>query len=274
MIKLYRFAFVMLAAFMLFLGASPGQAVARGLDEIMKSGEIRIGINPRIPPLAYLGPKNTPIGFEVDLAEEIAKRLGVKLTIVPADSNERIPYVVTGRIDAVMGYLTRTTDRAKVIDFTFPINTATYGVITKEEFGFKSLSDLNKDSVTIVMARGTAILPQVQAALPMAKFLILDSLPDTRRAFVQGRGQAIVNLIDTAHVSIVAANPGIKFNIFPTPELPAHMAGIGVAKGNDSLRRWLNVMIYELHSEGFIRETWKKHFGREMWVYPPYTPFF
>jgi polar amino acid transport system substrate-binding protein len=274
MSKLWRFSVIPFKLFLLLVLSVPLQSMARPLDVIMKSGEIRIGLNIRIPPRASLDDKNEPAGFEVDVAQEIAKRLGVKLVIVPADSNERIPFVSTGRIDAVMGGMTRTTDRAKIIDFTVPLSTDSYGVITKKEFNISRLSDLNKESITIVMTRGTAVLPKVQSLLPNAKFLILDSLPDRTRAFVQGRGQAIVDIIDAAPISIVRPNPGIEFNIFPVAELPPTHSCIGVAKGNDTLRRWLNDLLYDLHNEGFIKQSWKKHFLQDMFNYPAFTPYY
>jgi polar amino acid transport system substrate-binding protein len=43
-----------------------------------------------------------------------------------------------------------------------------------------------------------------------------------------------------------------------------YYCGLGVAKGNYSLRDWLNVALFELHRSGFIKDTWKKWFGIDM----------
>lgn len=267
-----KFALAVLA--LALLGPFSGGLWARTLDDVIKSGTIRIGINVKIPPRGFLNDKNEPDGFEVDVAKELARRLGVKLEIVAADSNERVPYVATDRVDAVLGGMTRTTERMKIIDFTVPISSDSYGIITKKEFGIQRLADLNKDNITIVMVRGTAVLPFVQALLPRAKFLLLESIPDRNRAFIQGRGQAIVDIIDSAMIVIGRTNPGIGLTVMATPELRHTYSCIGVAKGNESMRTWLNAALYEMHNEGFIRNSWKTWFDREMDNYPRFTEYF
>ena len=63
-------------ALMLGLGASTYDAQARSLDEIIKSGVVRIGVNPNQPPMSAMGAKNEYEGFDVDIANYIAKRSG------------------------------------------------------------------------------------------------------------------------------------------------------------------------------------------------------
>ena len=102
------------AAVMVLASASE----ARTLDEIVKSGVIRVGVNPTLPPLGKFDEKNDIVGFDVDFAAEIAKMLGAKLEVVQVGSPDRIPFVASGKIDFVMGAMTRNPERAKVIDFT------------------------------------------------------------------------------------------------------------------------------------------------------------
>ena len=249
-------------------------AQSRTLEEIIKAGEIRMGINVKIPPRGQLNEKNEPVGFEVDVVKEIARRLGVKLTIVPVDSNERIPSVVTDRVDGVLGSMTRNSERYKVIDFTVPLSADNYGVISKKESGLTKISDLDKPNITIVMTRGTAVLPFVKALAPKAQILQLDTIPDRNRAFVQGRGQAIVDIIDTALIAIAKPNPGLELLVTHAPELRHTYSCIGVSKGNDTLRMWLNMALYEMHNEGFIKAQWKNWFGRDMDNYPRFTEYY
>src|SRR5512137_954331 len=109
------------------LALSGNAAQARTLDEIIKSGTIRVGVNPTLPPLGKFNEKNEIVGFDVDIATEIAKMLGVKLEVVQVGSPDRIPFVASGKIDFVMGAMTRNPERAKVIDFTVPVHTEVFG---------------------------------------------------------------------------------------------------------------------------------------------------
>ncbi len=97
--RLLKFTFAALSAIMLW-SAAPVEA--RTLDEIIKSGVIRVGVNPTLPPLGKFNEKNEIVGFDVDFANEIAKMLGVKLEVVQVGSADRIPFVASGKIDFVM----------------------------------------------------------------------------------------------------------------------------------------------------------------------------
>ena len=267
---LRRSVLSILAALVLLAAAVPVQA--RTLDQILKAGELRVGVNVLIPPRAMLNDKNEISGFDPDVAAQIAAKLGVKLVLVNVNGPERIPYVAADRIDVTMGGMTRTSDRAKVIDFTVPITGNNYGVITREDTHVDKLSDLNRESATIAMSRGTAVLAAVQALLPKARFILLDNIPDRDRTVAQGRADAIVDLVDNP--GMTKTFPNVKWKLFATPEIPGSYDSLGVAKGNQALRDWLNIAIWELHSSGAVAAAWEKWFGRPMAAAVPASPYF
>jgi ABC-type amino acid transport substrate-binding protein len=86
---------LMAGALMLGLGCVMGDAQARSLDEIIKSGVVRIGINPNLPPMSAIGAKNEYEGFDVDIANRIAQGIGVKLELVPTETAQRVPYLTS-----------------------------------------------------------------------------------------------------------------------------------------------------------------------------------
>ena len=102
-----RRAFLWLAC-LTFAISGIAPSLAATLDEILKAGVIRIGVNPTLPPRALYNDKNEIDGFEPEIAREIARKLGVKLELVAVGSPDRIPFVASGKIDAVMGSLSRT----------------------------------------------------------------------------------------------------------------------------------------------------------------------
>ena len=82
-------------------------ADARPLAEIQKSGVLRVGVNPTLPPLGIYNDKNEIDGFDVEFSRKVAEMLGVELEVVQVGSPDRIPFVSTGKIDYVMGAMTR-----------------------------------------------------------------------------------------------------------------------------------------------------------------------
>ena len=174
----------------------PQAAQARSLDEIIKSGTIRVGVNPTLPPLGKFDDKNEIVGFDVDYATEIAKLLGVKLEVVQVGSPDRIPFVVSGKIDFVMGAMTRNPERAKVIDFTVPVHTEVLGVLTTKDKPYTDWKQLDDASVTFVQVRGSTPVKFIEENLKNAKVTLLDNYPDAVRALAQGRGTAMIDVID------------------------------------------------------------------------------
>ncbi len=238
-------------------------ALAATLDEILKAGEIRIGINPTLPPRAFYNDSNETIGFEPEVAQELAQKMGVKLVMVPVSSPERIPFLAANRIDVVMGAMSRTPERAKVIDFTVPLHSENYGIVTRADTAITSLADLNKDSVTLVEVRGTVMVPILARLAPNAKMMLLDNYEDRDRAIAQGRASASVDGIDSAAFRLKTYNQ-ISWKLIGVPELGITWDCLGIAKGNDTLRTYLNVVLFDMHRSGDVERLWEKWFGRPM----------
>ena len=258
----------------LLLACVPGGgAWASTLDEILKAGQVRVGVNPTLPPRAMYDEKNEVTGFEPAVAADIAKRLGVKLVLVPVGSPDRIPFLAANRIDIVLGAMSRTADRAKVIDFTMPLHSENYGIITRGDTGVASLADLNKEGVVLVQVRGTTMIPVLQRLVPNARLLLLDNYDDRDRAIVQGRATASVDGIDTAAFRL-KAYAGTDWKLVALPELGVTWSCLGIAKGNDSLREYLNVALYEMHTSGEVEAMWEQWFGRPMDTKVPVSPWF
>ncbi len=268
--KSFLFGAAGLAAGAAVMASAPAEA--RTLDEIIASGTIRVGVNPTLPPLGSFNEKNEIVGFDVDFATEIAKTLGVKLEVVQVGSPDRIPFVASGRIDFVMGAMTRNPERAKVIDFTVPVHTEVFGVLTTEGKPYTDWKELNSAEVTLIQVRGTTPIKFIEDNLSQAKVTLLDNYPDAVRAIAQGRGDAMVDVVDFVgeHMN---KHPDIKWKVVETP-VDIYYCGLGVAKNATGVKDWLNVAIYEMHRRGKTDEIWKKWFGIDM-IYPvEATPYF
>lgn len=255
----------------MILGATPMTA-ARPLDDVLSSKKIMVGVNPTLPPLGLFNDKNQIDGFDVDIARELAKMLGVELEVVQVGSPDRIPFVASGKIDFVMGAMTRTPERAKVIDFTVPVHTEIFGVLTTEGKPYKTAADLNDDKVTLVQVRGTTPVQWIERNAPKAKVLLLDNYPDVIRALAQGRGDAMIDVVDFVG-NLMNQHKQATWKVLDVP-VDVYYCSLGVAKNSATLKEWLNVAIFELHRSGFIDRTWQKWFGVKMFYETKWTPYF
>ena len=124
-------------------------------------------------PLGIYNDKNEIDGFDVEFSRQIAGMLGVELEVVQVGSPDRIPFVSTGKIDYVMGAMTRNPTRALIIDYTLPVHTEIFGVLTVEGKPFNTWQELNSSDVTMVQVRGTTPLKFIDKNLPDANVLLL-----------------------------------------------------------------------------------------------------
>ena len=190
----------------------PTMAHSRSLDDILKAGVIRIGVNPNFAPMSSLGKNNEFEGFDIDIGNKIAEALKVKVEFVPQLANQRLPFLTADRTDISLGALTRTAERAKLIDYTAPLHTEAMAVLTTEKVTVSNWKELNDEKLTLVDQRGNWTVGFAQTNLSKAKMLIVDSTPDVVRAVAQGRADAIVNNIDF-FMALTKNYPDVKWKV-------------------------------------------------------------
>jgi len=258
------------------LGLAMTQDVlARPLAQVLSSKKLRAGINPTLPPFGVFNDKNQIDGFDADIAREIARLMKVELEIVQVGSPDRIPFLQSDRIDIVLGAMTRTVERALVIDYTVPLHTQSVIVLTKESgtaVPIAKPADLNDPKVRLVQVRGTIGIPWIQANAPKAQLTLLDNYPDTFRAMQQGRADAMVDVLESVVIPMRNV-AGVKWKVLDEV-LSSTWVGVGVQKGNTTLKDILNVVLFEMHRNGFVNQTWEKWFGVPMKTQVPMNPMF
>ncbi|MDE0061402.1 MAG: transporter substrate-binding domain-containing protein [Gammaproteobacteria bacterium] len=256
-----RFTAICLLAALLAGLAAPS-ALARDLDEIISDGTIRIGVNPNFPPMSSFSLTNQLEGFDIDIGNRIGKALAVDVELVTTETAQRVPFLVSNRIDIALGALTRTPARAKLISYTLPLHSETMGVITTDKAGISSWKDLNSEDFTLVNMRGNLSVSLLKERLPKPRVLLVDGNADTIRAIAQGRADALVENVDF-FLRFTKNYPNVRWQVLDDP---IHVAwcSIGVGKGNYELRDFLNILLYDLHSSGYIDETWRRWYGTPM----------
>ena len=249
-------------------------AAAKPLDQVLQAKKLRAGINPTLPPFGTFNEKNEIDGFDADIARELARLMKVDLEIVQVGSPDRIPFLQSDRIDIVLGAITRTVERALVIDYTVPLHTQSMVVLAKEgtSVPIAKPADLNNKDVKLVQVRGTVGIPWIQANAPQAQVTLLDNYPDTFRAMAQGRADAMVDVFESVVIPMQNVQ-NVKWKILEEV-LSGTWVGIGVQKGNSSLRDFLNVALFEMHRNGFVNQAWEKWFKSPMRTPVPLNPIF
>ena len=256
----------------LIVAGFAASAGARTLDEIISDGTIRIGVNPNFPPMSSFGLTNQLEGFDIDIGNRIAEAIGVEAEFVTTETAQRVPFLVSNRIDIALGALTRTPERAKLISYTVPLHSESMGVITTDAIDISSWRELDREDITLVNMRGNLSVELLRDLLPNSSVLLVDGNADVIRAIAQGRADALVENVDF-FLRFTENYRNVNWRVMTDPIHVAFCA-IGVGRGNNRLRDFLNILLYDLHSGGVIDELWAEWYGAPMAVPIESHPYF
>jgi polar amino acid transport system substrate-binding protein len=248
------------------------EAKAKSMDDVIKQGVLRIGINANSPPFSSRGASGEYEGFDIAIGSKLAEELKVKAEWVPTETAQRVPFLVADTIDLSLGGLTRNSERAKLIEYTVPLHTEVMGVLTTDKVPVAKWQDLNDAKYTLVDVRSAWTIDWAKQNLPNAKMQIVDSSADVVRAIAQGRANALVEMLDF-FTAFTKNYSDTKWKILDD-KIDVGWDCIGVGKGNYGLRDVLNIALFKLHSSGYVEQAWQKAFGSEMLMKVPAQPFF
>ena len=246
----------------LFALTSPVQA--QTVDEIIKRGKVIIAVDPTSGPFGVTGPDGKPDGYDVDVAKLVAKFMGVQLELVPVTSVNRIPYLLTNRVDMVISLFAITPERALQVGFSIPYARAATVLTTAKERTVKSFADLS--GMRIGVPRGT--IPDLiltQKALPGVTILRFDDEATSIQALQTGQIDALGSSVPALRV-INRGSAEPKFE--PKLTLVENHFGIGTRRTATDLRDWLNTMIYVIKNNGDLNAISQKWIGEDLPALP------
>lgn len=138
-----RVGIVFLMGVLLVIGTGVGHAAEDVLAEILTANEIKVSVDPNYAPQSFIGSNGELEGFDVDIAKEVAKRLGVRAKFVTPDWDMVTAGKWGKRWDVSIGSMTITEDRMKVLHFTHPYYaTPAQFAVHKDNQSIQTLSDL------------------------------------------------------------------------------------------------------------------------------------
>ena len=248
----------------LSLAAFSGQAAkADRFEDILKKGVVRIAVPLDVPPFGSQNQAREAEGFDVELAGMVAKALGVKLELQQVTGANRIPFLLTDKVDIVISVMGLTPERAKQIMFTSPYADAKLAV-----FGPKSADVPSADkigSLKVAAAKGTTQELALSAMAPKATIMRTEDDASAAAAYLSGQAElfATNSLIIP---DLKKGNPGKEFEVkFTIRRSPAHM---GVRMGEMTLVRWLDSFIFFNTMNGELDRLHQKWLGMPMQPMP------
>ncbi len=225
----------------------------------VEEGKLHMSTNAAFPPYEMTTDDGGFEGIDVEVADAIAKKLGLELVVDDMGFTEALLAVQNGQSDIAMAAITVKPDRQEVMDFTDSYATGIQVVIVKEDSPIQSIDDL-ANAEMIGTQKGTTGYEYCAAAPEDDGYgedhvTAYDTGALAVMALVNGQVDAVVIDNEPAK-AYVAENPGLK--ILDT-EFSNEDYAIGLAKGNTALLDAVNAAMAELKADGTFQKIVDKY---------------
>jgi len=228
------------------------------LKQVLQRGTLRVGDCLTFAPFGFYNKDGQPDGYDVDLAKELAKQMGVKLEVVNTTSANRIPNLQTSKVDVVFCNFTRNLERAKEIAFTSPYVVASEALLVKKSSGIKSVKDMSNR--TIATVKGSTNGDEVRSLNMQVKIQEFDSSQAAILAVKQGQADAMIE-----DNNFLAYQASLDPDLTVTDEalVPLEYNAFGVKTGDQVWLNYLNLFLFQVNASKMNAQLYKKWFGAD-----------
>jgi polar amino acid transport system substrate-binding protein len=270
------FWWVLVAAAVLTLAGTAPPANAGVLEDILAKGELVVSTDANYAPQSFLDDKGQLVGFDIDVAKEVARRLNAKVKFVTPDWDLIVAGKWGGRWDLSIGSMTITAERAQVVDFSVPYyyTPAQFGVHQKNA-SIKTLDDLNGKTVglgsgttyeayldpkqTLSLGGGEKIRYQLKGAKSKPYSTDQEAVQD----LALGDGVRLDAVLTSGFVINDAMKKGIPLKLLGAPVYyePLAAASDKTREGSAAFIQKVSEIIGAMHQDGTLSALSKQWYG-------------
>jgi polar amino acid transport system substrate-binding protein len=254
----------MLVAAAVFAGGkSDATGTDNSLQSILTKKKLVMGLDDSFPPMGFRNESNEVVGYDVDLAKEVAKRLGVELVLQPIDWDAKEQELNTGKIDCIWNGFTITEERKKNILYTPPYLRNAQVIVVKGDSPVNTLANL--DGKTAGTQTGSSSVDALDDA-PAFKASLKEVVE--YKDFLTALMDLDVGGIDAVVIDLVVANDNINrsgkdFRIL-NEGLGEEEFGIGFRKNDKALCDKVWETLLDMAKDGTVAEIAAKWLGADI----------
>lgn len=238
----------------LALAASAVTAGATTLQEVKDKGTLVVGVKADYRPYGFLNPSGEIVGLEIDLARDVANRLGVDLELVPVVASNRMQFLDQGKIDLMIATMTDTEERRRVVQIVEPsYYSSGTNIMAPKKAGFEKWEDL--DGLPVCGIQGSFYNRRTAEDFG-AEIIAFTGTAEALNALSQGRCVALV--YDDAFLASKLTEEQWQDYEMPLETIDDAPWGLAVDKGADKFAAFMSDVVKDWHKTGFILELEKK----------------
>lgn len=223
-------------------------------------GVFKIGLDPEFPPMGYRDTEGNYVGFDIDLAKEVAKRLGMEFEAVPINWDAKNMELGTGNIDCIWNGFTMTGREGDYL-WTSPYVTNAQVIVVNEKSDIKTAADL-AGKVLALQQGSTAenalnSRTDIKSSLANTLF-VADNVSALNELKAGGVDAVLVDEVVADYY--IAKNPGLKV----IDSIAQESYGVGFALGNSALRDKVETTLQEMAKDGTMKKISEQWFGKDI----------
>ncbi|HET9552222.1 MAG TPA: amino acid ABC transporter substrate-binding protein [Anaeromyxobacteraceae bacterium] len=256
---------ILLAALCLAAFHSTAQAADASFDKVKQKGTLVLGLDDSFPPMGFRNEDNQIVGYDIDLAREVAKRLGVQLVPQAIDWNAKEQELDTGKIDCIWNGFTITPEREQAMSFTKPYLRNAQVVVVKKGAGYATLASLSGKKVGLQAGSSAAGALEASKAFRASLKEVVEFKDNlTALMDLEARG------VDAVVMDLIVAEDNIKRSgkayAILKETLAPEVFGVGFRKGDLALRDAVQRTLEAMAKDGSLAKLTTTWFGSDISV--------
>lgn len=231
---------------------------------LITDGVLAVGTDDTMPPMEYRDESNTLVGFDIDMGNEIASRLGLEIQWVPTDWDGLLLGLSGKKYDAVISLINITDERKETMDFSDPYYVLEELIITgKDNTEINAISDLPGKKVGCQTGSANYISLTEMEKIDINDISQYNAVTDELTDITTGRLDCAIMESPTAYYY---AQLNDKLRVVEGESIEGHDVGIVFDKGNSELQAAVNEVLTEMKADGTLSEISKKWFGVDVYA--------
>jgi polar amino acid transport system substrate-binding protein len=232
------------------------------LAYIQDKGTLVLGLDDSFPPMGYRDENNKIVGYDIDLATEVCKRLGVELKLQPIDWTAKENELNTKKIDCIWNGMSIDEERKQNMTLSIPYLDNSMSFVVKSDSGIKTLADMAGKKLAL-QSGSTAATALDEAADFKATLGEVVGLKDNMTALMDlEMGGVDVVLMDDVVANYYIATNNKPFELLEET-LSTEEYAVGFRKGDEALANAVNETLQEMAKDGKLNEITQKWFGKD-----------
>lgn len=226
------------------------------LARVKKSGVLKVGFEGTYQPFNFQNDQNQYDGFDVDISNEIARRLGVKTKFIATQWEGLIGGLKSDKFDIIIAQMSITDERKKSVDFTDPyVKTGSVLITRKDTNNITKLTDIKGKNVGV---GGGTSFEKVARSVKGAHVHTYKSVDQYIQDLINGRLDVIINDKLLMEYNIKKEKLPLKI---ASGVVNKDIIGMAIKKGNQKFVQKVNKALSDMKKDGTYNKIYKKWFG-------------